>query len=144
MTVTDPVVLQHLARARPTPRSGSFIRHGFTSRLEGTSKLSARVAWPVPQPLSRLVQVGRRQTSLWSGVVVPGSSHICPTTPSGRDVPEWPVQHVAQSAVLTLSAVLTFYRGRMFRWTYSNHESSPLSSRRWTSQKTQSPVSTCS
>lgn len=44
MTVTDPVVLQHLARARPTPRSGSFIRHGFTSRLEGTSKLSARVA----------------------------------------------------------------------------------------------------
>lgn len=44
VTVTDPVVLQHLARARPTPRSGSFIRHGFTSRLEGTSKLSARVA----------------------------------------------------------------------------------------------------
>ena len=36
------------------------------------------------------------------------------------------------------------YRSRKFNFTYSNHESSPLSSRRWMSQKTHSPVRNCS
>ena len=42
------------------------------------------------------------------------------------------------------TSLLHPYRGRMFSLTYSNHTSSPFSSRRCMSQKTKSPVRNCS